>query len=68
MSSYSEDYPSVIKNEVIIKTIIGVLMVGIEAVLVFKMKMYNACKPAYGLKLVKIVFIFYQAFINDQIL
>jgi hypothetical protein len=35
---------------------------------IFKLRIFKACKLAYGLKLLKIILIFYQAFIKDEIL
>lgn len=68
MHSYKEDYPQVVAAEVILKTIICWVMVMVEGLLIFKLRIFKACKVAYGLKLTKIIFIFYQAFIKDEIL
>ena len=57
-----------VKTEVIIKSIICFMMFIVECVLILRMQMFSACKAAYGLKLLKIIFIFYQAFIKDSIL
>ena len=68
MHFYSEDYPEVVCVEVIIKSIICYFMVIIEGILIFRLRKFKACKAAYALKLLKIIFIFYQAFIKDEIL
>jgi hypothetical protein len=68
MHFYKEDYPRVVAAEVLIKTFICWAMLVVEAGLVFKLRMFQACKLAYALKLIKIFFIFYQAFVKDEIL
>jgi hypothetical protein len=65
---YKEDYPRVVAVEVIINSILCFLMVVIEGIFVFRLRIFQACKAAYGLKLLKIIFIFYQAFVKDEIL
>lgn len=65
---YKEDYPNVVKYEIILKSLICWLSVVVEGILIFKMRIFKACKAAYAIKLVKIIFIFYQAFIKDQVL
>lgn len=65
MGQFKEDYPEVIAYEVILKTIICLFLLLTEGILVFRLRIFKACKAAYALKLIKIIFIFYQAFIKD---
>ena len=62
MHFYKEDYPKVVALEIIIKFFISWFMVVLEAILIVKLRIFKACKLAYAIKLVKIIFIFYQAF------
>ena len=68
MHFYKEDYPQVVKYEVIINSIICWAMVVVEGILIFKLRIFKACKAAYAFKLVKIIFIFYEAFLKDELI
>ena len=65
MHTYKEDYPQVVAFEVIFKTVICLIMIFSEGVLVFRLRIFKACKAAYAFKLLKIIFIFYEAFFKD---
>lgn len=51
MQVYSEDYPKIIKGQLLTKTLITSLIVLIQGYFVLKKKKFNGCKFLYAFKL-----------------
>lgn len=65
---YMEDYPPLIKTQLITKTILITLTVLIEGMFVLKKKKFNGCKLLYALKLFQICIVFYHIFMDRNVL
>ena len=62
MKWYAEDYPESVAFEVHFKTILLAVMIFIEGILIIKYKIFGACKAAYALRVVQILFLIVISF------
>lgn len=68
MLVYAEDYPPIIKGQLITKTVITTLITIIQGYFVIKKKKFNGCKLLYAMKLLQIFVVFYHIFIDQNTL
>lgn len=59
MAIYSEDYPWMVKLDIIVKALLQICLVLVEGIFIIKNKQFQFCKATYGIKFLQILFVLF---------